>query len=229
MANSKKIFISMGTPYTPDYAKYRDELEDFLRDQCQLDQRIIDKNEFPTGNPLTKIRDVMKSCNGLIAIAYERTHVADGAGKRGSSQQFEIKDKDYTTVWNHIEIAMAYSMNLPIYVLCQEGLVTDGLIENKDYWRIQFAKIVPGEMQSYAFGEGIRLWAKDKVMKSKSGEDYLKSLAGNKKISEYTPREIISTFTLLLGFFGGGYAFREFLSPQFLPFVHAVMKYLKIG
>jgi len=69
MANPR-IFISMGTPYAPKYVTFRHDLERFIRDECRADPRIIGVNEYPTGNPLAKIREVMRSCSGVMIVAY---------------------------------------------------------------------------------------------------------------------------------------------------------------
>ena len=57
-----RVFVSMGSPYTAELLAFRDALETLLRDRCGVDPRIIGKNEYPTGSPLTKIIEVMREC-----------------------------------------------------------------------------------------------------------------------------------------------------------------------
>jgi hypothetical protein len=68
-----RLFISMGTPYTPQLSAFRAALETVLRERFGVDPRIMGKNEYPTGSPLPKIVEVMKSCDGVIVVANERT------------------------------------------------------------------------------------------------------------------------------------------------------------
>src|SRR5271165_7263999 len=108
-----RVFISMGTPYTTEYMAFRDRLEQFLRDGCGVDPRIIGKNEYPSGSPLQKIKDVMTTCSGVVIVAYERKYVQIGAEKRKGESPTAIEEEIYTTPWNHIESAMAYSLGIP--------------------------------------------------------------------------------------------------------------------
>src|SRR5262245_35309084 len=107
-----RIFISMGTPYTDEYLQFRDGLEEFLRSSCMADPRIIDKHEYPLGSALEKIRDVMRTCHGVLVVAYERKYIEAGIEKRGSEKETRLEKLRYTTVWNHIESAIAYSLGL---------------------------------------------------------------------------------------------------------------------
>ena len=112
-----RIFISMGTPYTEQYSQFRDELELFLRDTCKVDPRIIGKNEYPSGSPLEKIREVMRGCHGVLVVAYERKFLEAGIEKRGGAAPQQLNGLTYTTAWNHIESAMVFSFGLPLYII----------------------------------------------------------------------------------------------------------------
>jgi hypothetical protein len=109
----------MGTPYTAAYKQFREELETFLRDSCGVDPRIIGKNEYPSGNPLEHIRSKMRQCAGVIIVAYERKYLETGMEKRGAEAEHKeqkLENRIYTTPWNHIESAIAYSLGLPLYI-----------------------------------------------------------------------------------------------------------------
>src|SRR5687768_38611 len=96
-----RIFISMGTPYTAAFEQFRSALENFLRVQCHVNPRIIGVNEYPAGNPLTKICEVMKGCHGVIVVAYERKYLESGIEKRSGDNPTPLRKKAYTTPWNH--------------------------------------------------------------------------------------------------------------------------------
>jgi hypothetical protein len=142
-----RVFVSMGTPYTEEFGKFRDELDSLLRNTCGVDPRIIGKNEYPAGNPLTHIYDVMRSCHGVIVVAYERKFLESGVEKRGGDAAQSISRRTYTTPWNDIESAMAYSLGIPLYVLCQKGLSEEGLIESKLDWFVQYVEISPAALR----------------------------------------------------------------------------------
>jgi hypothetical protein len=153
-----RVFISMGTPYTDAYLKFRDSLEEFLRDQCGCDPRIINKNEYPTGSPVDKIAEVIRSCDGVIIVAYERTYLQAGVERRGGAEPAPLEKKTYTTPWNHIESAMAYSYGLPIHMLAQTGLKEEGLIETKSDWYVQKIDLTPESLRDPHVRGSIKAW-----------------------------------------------------------------------
>src|ERR1700682_5210130 len=114
-----RIFVSMGTPYSDRYLQFRDELETFLRNRCKVERGIMGKSAYPDGSPLEKVRDVMRDCHGVIVVAYERKYLQSGVEKRGGKAPITLQDRAYTTPWNHIESAMAFSLGLPLYVICE--------------------------------------------------------------------------------------------------------------
>ena len=210
-----KVFISMGTPYTPEYAAFRDALEAFLRDHCKVDPRIIGKNEYPSGSPLPKIREVMRKCDGVIIVAYERKHLAKGAEKRGSDAEVAISNRAYTTPWNHIESAMAFGLNLPIHIICQNGLAEEGLIETKVDWYVQRVDIRPEVLADPKVGSALRAWIDERVVKYSRRPRFLRALLGNAQFSEMTPAEIFAALGVLGGAFALGAAVAQFFPRLF--------------
>lgn len=186
-----RVFISMGTPFTEQYSKFRDELESLLRDRCNVNPRIIGKNEYPAGNPLSHIRNVMRECHGIVIVAYERTLIKTGIEKRGGQDAKEINGRTYTTPWNHIESAIAYSLSLPIYVLCQHGLTEEGLIESKIDWYVQYVDIVPQALSKPEIVESIRSWINSRVVPLARKPRMLEAIRGNLKLAEMSPKEVL--------------------------------------
>lgn len=206
-----KIFISMGTPYNQNSTVFRSELESFLRNECGVDPRIIGRNEYPDGNPLPKIKSVMESCSGVIVVAYERKYVSHGVIKRTGEAPKDVTDIAYTTPWNHVESAMAYCMDLPIFILCQEDLEEECLIESKIDWYVQYIKIAPGAISSEDTAKHLKSWINNRVLLHRK-KGIFRSINGNIPISELTLEEIWGMIGLVAGSFGLGAA-----SMQFFP------------
>jgi hypothetical protein len=192
-----RVFISMGTPYTAAQTQFRDELEAFLRDSCGVDPRIIGKNEYPSGNPLTHIRSVMRQCAGVMIVAYERTYLKVGAQRRGAQGEQKLQDRIYTTPWNHVESAIAYALELPLYILCQNGLSEEGLIESKNDWYVKHVDIQPGAFGKSDVTSSIQAWIDDRVIPRSKKSNFLHSLKGHVKIAEMTPLELWSFIGML--------------------------------
>jgi hypothetical protein len=201
-----KIFISMGTPYNENASRFRDALESFLRDQCQTDPRIIGKNEYPDGNPLTKIREVMSGCHGVIVVAYERKYLRDGVEKRSSESPTALSDRAYTTPWNHIESAMAFSLDLPLYILCQKGLTEEGMIESKLDWYVQHIELDPQVLATPSVSQSLKTWIEARVVPKSRAPRLVRAMQGSMRLSEMTPREVITAVGVIVASFSAGVA-----------------------
>lgn len=83
--------------------------------------------------PLTAIRRLMLESNGLLTIAFRRTHIEKGFVKPNSDidkvQKYSLEDQWLTSPWCHIEPAMAFQVGLPILIFREKGVIADGIIE----------------------------------------------------------------------------------------------------
>jgi hypothetical protein len=201
-----RIFISMGTPYTDAYLKFRDSLEEFLRVQCRCDPRIIGKNEYPTGSPVGKIADVMKSCDGVIIVAYERKFIQAGVERRGGTHAAPLAEEIYTTPWNHIESAMAYSFGLPIYIIAQTGLKEEGLIESKSDWYVQKIDFTAEHLHRPEVMGSLQAWIDERVATRHAKRRGTLEGFAKLKFSEFTMEDWSMLAALVAFAFGAGVA-----------------------
>jgi hypothetical protein len=209
-----RIFISMGTPYAPKYVEFRSALEQFFRENG-VDPRILGVNEYPAGNPLSKIRDVMETCAGVVIVAYERKYVGNGLEKRSAPAPIDIDKKTYTTPWNHIESALAYSLDLPIYIICENGLTEEGLIETRLDWYVQRIDFHPDRLRDPAVVQSVRAWIDDRVRPRSRKPRAFQTLEGTLKFSEMTSKELWGTGAFIASIFAAGVAFGRFLPHLF--------------
>lgn len=122
-----KAFFSLSTPHNDDQQAYVTKLTTFMKEEGILLETLKDWNERDPMEPI--IKEIKKS-NGCLVLALERFYVKSGATKRGSEQQREVLEKGYTSTWLHIEAAIARSFNIPLLILKEESLQSDGLIHN---------------------------------------------------------------------------------------------------
>jgi hypothetical protein len=134
MADSKDkhVFISIGGRYTSQQEAFLDSLLQFL-EGCGVTPRVMNKTrkDYPTGNPLISISQIMKECHGVIIVAFERKFFPEGVENRSSDNEIPLHDLRITTPWNQIEAAIAFARELPIIVLAEHGLHPEGLLEQK--------------------------------------------------------------------------------------------------
>lgn len=156
---SEKVFVSMGTPYTDAQRQFRAVLMGVLRDQVELDPRAIDVNEYPPYDPLKYIVNVIENCAGVVVVAYERKHVQNGAEKRRSADEKAISNNTYTTPWNQIESAFAYSLGKPLFMICEKGLCKEGLIDQRLPWNVVELEMDPKSLSDESLMKRLRSWA----------------------------------------------------------------------
>ena len=159
MAKKKHVFISIGTPYADPQRQFLDALMDLLR-SCDIEPRAIDKTEFVTQNPLKDISRIMRECDGVIIVAYERTYFDSGLEKRKSVQAKPLAAVSYTTPWNQIEAAMAVAIGLPIIVMVESGLREEGLLEDRYDWYIERLTISGNAFSDNAVRGRIMAWCR---------------------------------------------------------------------
>jgi hypothetical protein len=75
----------------------------------------------------------MDECSGAAVIAFERTRI-----ESGTEEAAEISNQALPTVWNQIEATMAYSLGKPLLVIGEEGLRSEGLLESRYDWFVQW-------------------------------------------------------------------------------------------
>lgn len=79
-------------------------------------------------DPLPEIRELMLRCKGALIIALERFRCSSGVEYPDSPFATSYTDYRSSTIWNHIEAAMAYQAGLPILILRERGLHQAGML-----------------------------------------------------------------------------------------------------
>jgi hypothetical protein len=210
-----RIFISMGTPYRAEYIAFRDELVSMLRDRLDVDPRIIGVNEYPPGSPVHKIRDVMTGCDGVLIVAYERKCVTTGFERRGGTEERMLAGEKYTTPWNHVEPAIAFSLHLPIYVISENGLTEEALIESKVDWFVQRIDFTAAVLSSSQVVDSLRSWITERVGPQSRKSKAILAAAAKLRLSEMTGEEWVAILAMLGTAFGAGVAAAKLLPTAF--------------
>lgn len=124
----KKIFLSRPNTYDPVYNSTVKALTNFL-EKRGLTPVTIGSTVFPNEMPILTIKQEMKNCSGIIILGLPQLLIENGIQKKNTNGEKKILDKEYPSVWNQIEGAMAYMFDLPIMIIAQKG-INDGLFEN---------------------------------------------------------------------------------------------------
>ncbi|WP_433247685.1 hypothetical protein [Actinomadura nitritigenes] len=75
----------------------------------------------------------MRESNGLLTVAFRRSYVPEAIINYGSTvadrASRTIRDYWDTSIWSHVEPAMAFQMGLPILILRESGVIANGMLE----------------------------------------------------------------------------------------------------
>jgi hypothetical protein len=126
----------------------------------------------------------MDKCLGAVVIALERSFFASGTERRGGPKEFALTNVKLPTPWNQIEAAMAYSRGLPLMVIVESGLKSEGLLERGYDWYVQWVKPEAAALNSNEFNGVLASW-KDKMIQKP------KKLSSSKPVSDLTVAELI--------------------------------------
>ncbi len=135
-----KVFVSVGRTSTPQQEEFVSAIEAHMLDHG-LAPQALGRNYWSSQQPLRAIDELMSQCSGVAIVGFERLRVVQAIDRRGSEAERSLADFALPTVWNQIEAAMAYSRGLPLLVLVQEELRTEGLLETGYDWYVKRMRI----------------------------------------------------------------------------------------
>jgi len=132
MTFKTSVFLSYPKPHLKKQENFVNRLCEYLNERG-LTARTLGVTDYDSDAPLTAIRRLMLESNGLIAIAFRRSHHPQILVNAGSDvvdrPERSVKDSWSTSIWSHVEPAMAYQLGLPILLLRESGVLPDGVFE----------------------------------------------------------------------------------------------------
>lgn len=126
------VFLSYPKPCFEKQQQFVMRIRTYL-EQRGFNPRTLGVNEYDMDAPLKAIRRLMLDSNGLLTIAFRRSHIERGTSRYrtdlANMKESALDGAWLTTPWAHIEPAMAYQLGLPILMLRERGVLEDGLLE----------------------------------------------------------------------------------------------------
>lgn len=150
MDEPRHVFLSVGKTSTPEQEAFVAGIERHLIANG-LVPRTVGRTAFSSEQPLKLVAELMRECRGAVIVAFERTLIERGRDRRGSAEESSLEDVKLPTVWNQIEAAMAYVHGHPLLVLAENGIKSEGLIEGRYDWFVQWCKVDPSSLASTEF------------------------------------------------------------------------------
>jgi hypothetical protein len=160
--NDRKVFVSVGGTATEQQEAFVRAVEDRLRSEG-LVPHTVGRNTFSAGAPLKKVTELLDECSGTVVIALERSYFASGTERRGGPKEIALTDVKLPTPWNQIEAAMTYARGLPLMVIVEAGLKSEGLLERGYDWYVQWVKPEAAALNSNEFNGVLASWKQKMV------------------------------------------------------------------
>jgi len=126
----RHIFLSRGTPFTPQQEAFIDRLKQLLRARG-WEPIIIGDTVEGIRSAVEQAREEMAVCSGAIVVAFKRIKISSGTDLKSSKP---TDGWELPTVWNHLEAAIAYTHHLPLFVLAEEGIHREGMLSKRIEW-----------------------------------------------------------------------------------------------
>lgn len=179
------VFVSVGGTSNEQQESFIRSLEDRLRSEGLI-PHTVGRNTFSADAPLKTVTELMEKCSGTVVIALERTYFASGIEKRGGPKESTLTDIRLPTPWNQIEAAMSYARGLPLMVIVEAGLKSEGLLERGYDWYVQWVKPEASALNSIEFNGVLASW-KQKMIEAP------KKVIEHKGITELTVAELLGS------------------------------------
>jgi hypothetical protein len=180
------VFVSIGRTATRPQEAFAKAVERELIER-QLRPRY---GKWSSVQPLKAVEEVMDECAGAVIVAFERVFVESGLELRGSkANQKSLSDQGIPTVWNQIEATMAYTKGQPLLVLVEDGLRTEGLLEDRYDWTVQWLPLRPAALRSEGCSAIIDDWRR-RVEAFEAKRKAVASAAGSQGGGDLSKRSI---------------------------------------
>lgn len=157
-----KIYLSVGTPHNEVQQRYLDTLKEQLA-KYNIEAQTLGSTFWSVKKPLLPIQKSMSEVSGCLVLAMERFFAVKGIYKRGSEQEKTISDELYATPWSQIEAAMAYQAGLPLFIMKDEKIRGEGMLDpaTHDWMIVHINTEHPEELLKDPIRAFIQSWAEE--------------------------------------------------------------------
>ena len=215
-----KVFLSVGSTYNDEQESFVSAFETFLgHNGCE--KLTVGRGNYSSDQPIASVRELMKTADACIVLAFTRTIIINAIDKPDSEKQKNISGEKKPTVWNQIEAAMAFGLDLPLLVIIESGLKHEAMLKDRFECRAITTDLDPDFFNTEEFKGIFRHW-KNKV-KLRGAEDELdiKALTVGTLLSRLTPAQLwklgASLFTIVAGISAAAYWFGKTFSVVITP------------
>jgi hypothetical protein len=161
------VFVSVGATATEKQEIFVRAVEERLRSEGII-PHTVGRNTFSAVAPFEQVTELLNKCHGAVVIALERTYFPSGLEKRGGPKEAKLSEVRYPSPWNQIEAGMAFTRGLPLMVIVEEGLRSEGLLERGFEWYIQSVEPAASALATSEFNGVLSSWKQKVIQRANS-------------------------------------------------------------
>lgn len=157
-----KVYLSVGTPHNEIQQRYLDTLKAELA-KYHIEGQTLGSTFWSVKKPLLPIQKSMEEVSGCIVLAMERFYAVEGIYKRSSTQEKKIANELYATPWSQIEAAMAYQAGLPLFIMKDEAIRGEGMLDpaTHDWMIVHFNPEKPEDLLKDPLRAFLQSWVEE--------------------------------------------------------------------
>lgn len=175
-----QIFISIGRPLCAAQREFKLALMQSVKNRGFAPRTVgsdAEDTDVPHDRPIEQIRRTLSVCDGAIVVAYEK-HLANKLTTNSvAAHPGELSHVRFSTSWNQAEAAMAYHAELPLLLICEDGVLGECILEDGTVGSIARVPISKDVFLDEALQKRMTSWANDVVdRKSQRGKSRMNGL-----------------------------------------------------
>jgi len=184
-----KIFLSVGSTYNEQQEIFVRSFESFLS-QNGCERLTVGRGSYYSSQPINSAKELMQEADAVVVIAFTRQLIKSALDKPNSENQKEITDKKYPTIWNQMEAAMAFGLDLPLLMIIESGLNQEAMLKDRLEYRALVTDLNPEFFSTDEF-KGIFLDWKSKCENAQKNNNIdVTSLTVGMLLKSLTPAQL---------------------------------------
>jgi hypothetical protein len=157
-----QVFVSIGTPRTPEQGQFKTALLEKLRTRDLL-PRTVGRNHDDTDSsharPFDQICDLIGQSHGIVVVAYQKHFAREYEHDVLSPENRRVfAEMKLATAWNQVEAAIGYQAGIPMLLICEQGVHRDGVFDSEGIASPVMVSISPPALEGVVFLNTLQSW-----------------------------------------------------------------------
>lgn len=184
-----KIFLSVGATYNEQQEDFVSAFETFLG-QNGCERLTVGRGNYYSSQPINSAKELMREADGVVVIAFTRQLIQSALDKPNSAQEKKLVNEKYPTIWNQMEAAMAFGLDLPLFIVIESGLKQEAMLKDRLEYRAFITDLNPEFFKTDDFKGTFLHWKSRIESSQKNNNINVKSLTVGMLLKSLTPPQL---------------------------------------